>query len=738
MRTGFVPGEFVLRHSGAVPRQYSGPIRFAGVEERFEIHQAPEEHRAPQDQQLGISLQLKYWALKRTFRQLPMTDFPVKLSVGTSLKNHPLVRALLKHPDLGLWSTQPTIESISALISATGEDHARRQALRDQWLPDLINGMPTGEDLKTALQILSKHLICHNGGEPRTSDPASLVLTLLKAARHPAPDMWSVMTRLNHWLPRGHDLFDSPKTAEIPASRWSRINEMMTRIEGDPTDSLLLTTSARSAVADLVIHLLRLPVTEASWEKETAALLRNRGSRTPCQAMAACALLALEHPNFPRDEASTHGVLNYLARGYDSVYGDLAFRVQKEEISPEDLQYLHALNGDENAVVKLMPHWLTGTSPEPVLTWLNQVERHQDLLTKHSRSASRHPNEAEMLLLLRSPKDPLDPNAHRKIQWKAISALTSITRFSEAGIKLSSPEMVKLWSNLGLLTHGFRYWRFDAQGGDQSLLAAFGFKPSEKTIENKEAWPFGNGFVLGPERLKACGLDPNLHIAFFRGYLLASHPDQGTLLIRNSSPEFGRETLPHPAYYSPKTQNVVRLDPKKKDLASDQGWRPILTPELYRENTGTVGPMRELSEALMKVKGAYRQWKFDARAFDEEGSFIGDQSPGFKPMMAQLREWAMYRDFGWKDDPPVLAFVHPDYPPYKPYATFPLTPRHLKQVAGHLDGTWDQEGVPPALRAKTDWIQFLQTGVEKRAELVLLDARQIKHKKQAPQREDTP
>src|SRR5690606_6263896 len=48
----------------------------------------------------------------------------------------------------------------------------------------------------------------------------------------------------------------------------------------------------------------------------------------------------------------------------------------------------------------------------------------------------------------------------------------------------------------------------------------------------------------------SAGIAPDTFIEFRQGYYLISEPQLGTLLIRNSSPLFGRDLFDHPAYYS--------------------------------------------------------------------------------------------------------------------------------------------------------------------------------------------
>ncbi|MBY0405566.1 MAG: hypothetical protein K2X66_16810, partial [Cyanobacteria bacterium] len=183
-------------------------------------------------------------------------------------------------------------------------------------------------------------------------------------------------------------------------------------------------------------------------------------------------------------------------------------------------------------------------------------------------SQKSHANEAELLLLLNHPDLwDRDPKKTRHLT----EALTSITRFMHQPSVPLTDTALKAWASIGTLTHSFRFWKWDAKGGEKSLLAKFGFK-SLPTGRPGDA--FGKGFVYQDEKT-------GCNIEFRRGYLLATHPEYGTLVVRNSSPAFGRNLMEHPAYLLP---NAMTLDEIKafdpKDLPEKFH---ILHRELYRK-----------------------------------------------------------------------------------------------------------------------------------------------------------
>jgi ankyrin repeat protein len=335
-----------------------------------------------------------------------------------------------------------------------------------------------------------------------------------------------------------------------------------------------------------------------------------------------------------------------------------------------------------------------------------------------------HPNEAELMLLLKHP-DLFDRDPDKT---KSLSlALTSITRYIEPPQVELSDAMLKTWGDIGFLTHAYRFWRFDTMSvssssesksphsaslGKTSLFQEFGFKPAPETRPLNSI--FGKGFLY---------TDPSSQnkFEFRRGYLLVTHPQQGTLIIRNSSTVFGRDLLKHPAYFFPKPLSeaeILKFDPRVLDEDTEQSiasWH-ILDKELYL-NPKNKQAVSELTDALMGLKEEYRQFKLDTKSFEGYGSqkhFTGHLSPGFSKLIKLLSKLKLERP---SQPLPDLAFVHPDFPAWQPYGTFKLTPPHLQELQAFISGTWNEKNYP-----QSEWIQFLvKAGVENRAELVMVE-----------------
>ncbi|MBY0404075.1 MAG: hypothetical protein K2X66_09265, partial [Cyanobacteria bacterium] len=315
-----------------------------------------------------------------------------------------------------------------------------------------------------------------------------------------------------------------------------------------------------------------------------------------------------------------------------------------------------------------------------------------------------HPNEAELMLLLRHP-DLMD-RQNLDLLSPLTTGLTSITRFIEKDITLTD-SVVKAWGDIGLLTHGFRFWKFDTIGAQKSLLAAFGFQPFPANRPLDDV--FGKGFVFE---------DPDSKILFEmrRGYLLATHPDHGTLVVRNSSTVFGRDLLKHPAYYLPvdlSKTNLLTFDPR--NIKED--WH-ILNREVYTSEKQRNG-MVALTEGLMGLKENYRRFKLDTEAFEGYGNqrkFVGHLSPGLPKLVNRLIHFQELSQSTGKPLPD-LAFVNPDYPIYEPYGRFSLTPQQLQELQDFVKGQWSESKYP-----NSAWIQFLKDyGVSNRGELVMID-----------------
>ncbi|MBY0404765.1 MAG: hypothetical protein K2X66_12765 [Cyanobacteria bacterium] len=415
-------------------------------------------------------------------------------------------------------------------------------------------------------------------------------------------------------------------------------------------------------------------------------------------------------------------------------------------------------NVEESSFLSLLPHLLFSYPPDGLNALWRELETQFE---NKKRFNGYYTNEAEMLLLLRHPQNP-----NREKLSPITQALTSVFGFLNTHkISTVNDSLVKAWGDIGFLTHGFQFWKYDSQGGEESLFAKFGFKAistmgqnkldpsgsqkliaSEKNLQNPDpvSMKYGKGFWYQKDANSPL-------ILFRRGFLMVSHPEQGTLVIRNSSPEFGRNLLPHPAYWMKESVDIDQI--KAFDPYQEKRLNHIMTPSLYQKGpldkskstffqwTGKEEKLQQekfktalpqLTQALLHLKDNYRRWKFDTEAFDSDG-FKGHLSPGFSKLLNHVRYLGFLASLDSSTPHntklPDLAFVHPHYPPWESYAyspindtdqgavskRFKLTPQHLKEMADYLE-----YAQPISVLMKTDWAQFLKAGIDHQAELVLL------------------
>ncbi|MBY0405200.1 MAG: hypothetical protein K2X66_14980 [Cyanobacteria bacterium] len=224
--------------------------------------------------------------------------------------------------------------------------------------------------------------------------------------------------------------------------------------------------------------------------------------------------------------------------------------------------------------------------------------------------------------------------------------------------------------------------------------------------------------MLTPEAMGASHTKSDGVLLFRHGFIAISLPHHGTLIIRNSSPVFGRNLLKHPAYYLEKSLSKEELkdfDPRTIPDNRHILHRNIVKSSLPAEPLTSVQKISELCEALLAFKDHYRRFKFDSQAFEGYGKdrhFSGQLSPGLPILLAS---WLNQKPEQTLD----LAFVHPDYPIWKPYATFSFTPENAQEIRDFLTGSWN-----PVTYPNSPWIEFMtQGGIENRAELVLIDSK---------------
>jgi hypothetical protein len=430
--------------------------------------------------------------------------------------------------------------------------------------------------------------------------------------------------------------------------------------------------------------------------------------------------------------------------------------------------------------VELTSIILAGNHPRDISSMIHQIE---DLMDNHSHLHHYHQSEPELALLLAHPGMDYTDEDDIEVGNTISRSLTSIHRIYFRGIHHLEAGVRETIGKLGFLTHSFKFYRFDTEQqkvwlGDgaavipaSSIFERFGFErmpdrstdrlPGEQSRDH-----LGRGYVITRESpLLVSGalardphLDPEFHIEFRRAYLLANHPKLGTLLIRNSSPLFGREAFPNFAYWGP-TPQLTRnpgadlLHPE--ELIARGLLRPVLTTEGNDYKNISLGLIQSQSvtrlvNGIIAVKDALRRWKFDTdaeTAWDVD-PHTGNRYPsgsgmhlsdGFPTLVRHLVERhrfiqdARRNGHEAREQLPDLAFYHPYLPAWHPEKyTFSPRPGGAETTRSRLRLSGDileglQKLAAGVLRSsdvagleRLGVMSFLMAGARAQAELVMI------------------
>jgi hypothetical protein len=303
-----------------------------------------------------------------------------------------------------------------------------------------------------------------------------------------------------------------------------------------------------------------------------------------------------------------------------------------------------------------------------------------------------HPNESDLLMLLTDPTmrraDAVGPNAVRDMFREEIGRDSSFAYWAV--------------SRIGILTNSFKRWKADSMtfrerdhdGSEQviypALFESFGAKRIAPNREYKKPGDhFGVQFVFRADsanlEISAYGEDGHKTtrsisqesmIVKRQGYMLATNPKHGVLIIRNSSPYFGRDLLARPWYF---------IDSEAAaGLSTDEILYP--TPALFElGNTSYAGldsetcaHMNWLLDELIGFHDHFAKFKYDTDPSTswakEEGSkkkgsevLVGGHcSRGFGEFVKRVE--LLHAQAEVTGESLELGFVNPDLLPEKTYA----------------------------------------------------------------------
>lgn len=333
----------------------------------------------------------------------------------------------------------------------------------------------------------------------------------------------------------------------------------------------------------------------------------------------------------------------------------------------------------------------------------------------------------ELLALLSTYSEMIrdyEPKTRKEFMESASLALTRLYGYFNGitGINNIQGIVLNNWAKIGELGLSFPKWQFDAMQRwrglgpmqAESMLVKSG---QFKTIETrKNDSTFSRGFL---RQDTATGLAIELR----RAYIVISKPGLGTLVIRNSSPVFGRNLLPEPAYFHPTrlcTGMGTLFDPQN-DLEKGTGFMSVMDKEMngldiQQTMHERIASLLETFETSME---AYVDWKC---GFKDGIAPAGFRDILYASMMSAVEEGRMTPFSNKKRIKP--AWINRFGLPF-PVSTFDVsTPEHQQQMKFYLDILEGRRSAatPEVYRKNMpDLLNFLSHGLEKNLELVLTE-----------------
>lgn len=327
---------------------------------------------------------------------------------------------------------------------------------------------------------------------------------------------------------------------------------------------------------------------------------------------------------------------------------------------------------------------------------------------------------------------------------QASMALTRLYHYLYSGHRIDTIEPVVLnsWSRVGTVGLSFSKWQYDAMSqwkgqGPMEKPTLFEQSGLFTRIPPRDDDPkYFGGFVhRDPEK--------GLSIEMRRAYIVISQKDVGSLVIRNSSPVFGRDLLKEPGYFnahqtfqetnaffkpetllenvyhqgSPKGKVRAQADDynyKKDDFASVLSKHLNQTHNVQKQNQGKV---LQLLDAFDEVMEKYITWKSDMKE--------GKPSEGMKQLMktalATAQNNGSNSPYGKKKNIR-LAWVPPQGMPYI-VSAFDVSQQPLQEELAFYLNTQAKSAFSPQapdFESKIpNLLAFLRQGLAQGYELVL-------------------
>ena len=300
---------------------------------------------------------------------------------------------------------------------------------------------------------------------------------------------------------------------------------------------------------------------------------------------------------------------------------------------------------DLSSIISLMPYIQSHHCAQDLRLILSTFEQKLDqYFYVKGRAISVHPMEPELMASLGMIDfaDEVGTSALTRV-------LTAQTQWISLGDEVPRHKITDsvafTWAELGRLSLSFKKWKYDAFSpmvvdGDlrfrtPSVLEQFGFETIRRTsdkeykINYSDEYPgLGVGAILSDERIKLLSqtevnpsftgvtqFSPTTYIELRHGYILISVPGLGTLIIRNSSTDFGRDRLKFTAAYSPKDirnqnfrKNILDFDHQ----TYNKHFLSIFNRQFSRLTNPAPHNIRLLLGHLLHFENCFDDWKFDS------------------------------------------------------------------------------------------------------------------------------